>query len=144
MPDVKKVEGWIADLRSGKYKQGRKWLHNNDCFCCLGVAADREGVEWVDCTDFDLEDNQKIFGYGVDFEVIYPDRIVDSDYGLSLIPDGDAFDALDALGAVSSRRSNYSSWLGVLNDEMGMTFSEIADLIENHLLRQVKENQNGS
>ena len=32
---------WIAALRSGEYKQGRKVLRNsNDEFCCLGVLCD--------------------------------------------------------------------------------------------------------
>ena len=31
---------WIAALRSGKYKQGKKFLHQADgSMCCLGVAA---------------------------------------------------------------------------------------------------------
>ncbi|MGD9670225.1 MAG: hypothetical protein AB7U75_14505 [Hyphomicrobiaceae bacterium] len=34
------VEDWIADLRSGKYKQGPSRLRTlTDEFCCLGVAA---------------------------------------------------------------------------------------------------------
>jgi hypothetical protein len=32
---------WIADLRSGEYKQGFGALKTDDGFCCLGVLADR-------------------------------------------------------------------------------------------------------
>lgn len=34
-------DAWVEDLRSGKYKQGRKQLHNaQDEFCCLGVLCE--------------------------------------------------------------------------------------------------------
>jgi hypothetical protein len=43
---------WIKALRSGKYKQGKGYLHikgeKQDSFCCLGVACDlalKAGVE---------------------------------------------------------------------------------------------------
>lgn len=31
---------WIKALRSGKYKQGKGYLHHADKYCCLGVAQD--------------------------------------------------------------------------------------------------------
>ena len=36
---------WVAALRSGKYKQGRKQLFSpmNDSYCCLGVLCDVQG-----------------------------------------------------------------------------------------------------
>lgn len=38
-PEVKRK--WVTALRSGKYKQGRDFLHTrwNDTYCCLGVAV---------------------------------------------------------------------------------------------------------
>lgn len=38
------IRQWVADLRSGKYKQGQQLLHKHnvdgpDEFCCLGVAG---------------------------------------------------------------------------------------------------------
>ena len=40
-------EKWVAGLRSGMYKQGKKYLRTiNDGYCCLGVAADLEGCRW--------------------------------------------------------------------------------------------------
>lgn len=39
--DKETKEKWTEALRSGKYKQGRRWLRNRDDeFCCLGVLAD--------------------------------------------------------------------------------------------------------
>ena len=38
---------WVAALRSGKYKQGQRYLRScNDAYCCLGVLLDIEGVQW--------------------------------------------------------------------------------------------------
>lgn len=31
---------WIEALRSGKYEQGQNWLRIDNCYCCLGVAAE--------------------------------------------------------------------------------------------------------
>lgn len=31
---------WADALRSGKYQQGRGWLRVKDSFCCLGVLCD--------------------------------------------------------------------------------------------------------
>lgn len=38
---------WVAALRSGKYKQAKKKLHNSRTggFCCLGVACDLAGID---------------------------------------------------------------------------------------------------
>lgn len=36
----------VAALRSGKYKQGVNALHQDDTFCCLGVACDIAGAKW--------------------------------------------------------------------------------------------------
>lgn len=41
------VEQWIADLRSGEFKQGSGQLFNteNNSYCCLGVAAQGMGYD---------------------------------------------------------------------------------------------------
>lgn len=31
---------WVEALESGKYKQGRHYLHRDDFYCCLGVACE--------------------------------------------------------------------------------------------------------
>jgi len=31
---------WVKALRSGKYKQGTRWLQANERFCCLGVLCE--------------------------------------------------------------------------------------------------------
>lgn len=37
-PEIKKL--WIEALNSGKYQQGRTFLHKGDKFCCLGVLCE--------------------------------------------------------------------------------------------------------
>lgn len=37
-------KAWIAALRSGKYKQGQKWLNKSGALCCLGVACEVMGM----------------------------------------------------------------------------------------------------
>lgn len=45
---------WVAALRSGKYKQGQRYLRSrNDTYCCLGVLVDIEGVQWETTEGYD-------------------------------------------------------------------------------------------
>ena len=39
---------WLEALRSGKYKQCRYNLRNEDKFCCLGVAGEIFNLSWYD------------------------------------------------------------------------------------------------
>ena len=34
------AKAWVEALRSGKYKQTRRRLHDNDGYCCLGVGCE--------------------------------------------------------------------------------------------------------
>ncbi len=52
--DIK--QRWMDALRSGKYKQGRGYLHKDDSFCCLGVLCD------VVATEIDLPVSQAADG----------------------------------------------------------------------------------
>ncbi len=45
-PEVKGK--WIAALKSGNYKQGKKVLREGDNFCCLGVLCDLYSEENTD------------------------------------------------------------------------------------------------
>ena len=48
----------IADLRSGKYKQGQDRLRRNDELCCLGVACE---VYQEEVGDLEIE-TQLVYG----------------------------------------------------------------------------------
>lgn len=39
-PIKKDIQVWVKALRSGKYKQTKGTLQNNQGYCCLGVACD--------------------------------------------------------------------------------------------------------
>ncbi len=102
---------WIAELRSGKHKQGRLTLHQIDeagehRYCCLGVAcivAEQHGIRVT---------RHKMYG------TIAGAVLVDS----------------------SEQNSATAEWLGLnglgdsrcttMNDSDGLSFAEIADVLE--------------
>ena len=100
------LKRWIADLRSGRYRQGGGCLLSDDgTYCCLGVLANAEvDGYWVrdDCGEWDLE-----FGNGLS-ESVYLIRL-STDLGLP---------------------SSVQGYLVGLNDEEGFTFPQIADWLE--------------
>lgn len=102
---------WVKALRSGKYKQGRDYLHKTgpDRFCCLGVACDLYQKAVGGLTE------QKS-----DYEVRYDDN------GTSL-PDP----VMKWLGIKSACGSLSGGNLQARNDR-GTSFKQIADIIEKH------------
>ena len=46
---------WVEALESDKWKQGTCFLNQNECFCCLGVAAEIFGAEKTGDLDSDGE-----------------------------------------------------------------------------------------
>lgn len=100
---------WVEALRSGKYEQGRSWLHKQGRFCCLGVACEVMGVEWAG----EEEDED---GY------YYAMNLLDFPGHSSILPP----ELTQRLG-ISTDDHNA---LAELNDE-GVPFCDIATLIEN-------------
>lgn len=39
-PNKERIAEWVKDLRSGKFKQGERYLRQDDKFCCLGVGCE--------------------------------------------------------------------------------------------------------
>lgn len=133
------VKKWVEALRSGKYKQGRKALRNkNDEFCCLGVLCDISkkdlGIDWEpeengEFEAFEAYVMEKNGG-------VLPDRVWEyigreaTDYKVQIsitnpkLPDFIA--------------KNYPSgdlYLATLNDTYGLSFEQIADIIEEEFLK---------
>jgi len=136
---------WIEALRSGEYKQGRESLkttneHNNDSYyCCLGVLCDIHSrgtntvwsghpnypvSNYLGCEAFlphtvirwaGLEDKVRLV-------VPYPDDCVENNVDITL-PNGQQTSATK------------------LNDDMGLSFVEIADIIESGV-KEVPETTN--
>ena len=108
------ARAWVAALRSGKYKQGKRALHPTpDTYCCLGVACDlyqrAMGESWQN-------DNSSILSFWGNAQVL-PPRVrlwlgLTFPTSTYLKEDGRTYESL-----------------ANLNDR-GVTFNEIADLIE--------------
>lgn len=104
---------WVEALRSGKYEQGRNYLHPDGLWCCLGVACDIavqhgigewDGPEYVSGNYFPGPDES--------METALPFWLA-------------AFLGRDDLG----RPIGGYGTLSYLND-MGVSFRRIADVIE--------------
>lgn len=60
-PEIK--SDWVKALRSGKYKQGRGLLRNdNDGYCCLGVLCDLHSKVY----NVDWKPYEAIYGFQYD------------------------------------------------------------------------------
>jgi hypothetical protein len=107
--DIKKK--WVAALRSGKYSQGQFALRNNNGFCCLGVLCD---IHRKETGEGSWKENEYKTGKA-------------SQLGLLPRP----------VMKWASLSRNYGIrvkgfTLTAMNDERGSSFSQIADVIEQH------------
>lgn len=113
---------WVSALRSGRYKQGKTYLNADNCFCVMGVLCDiavKAGVgKWK------KQANVKAFQDG-DFlyRATFPDRVR---YWAGFSADEIDSDFFHIY--IKSAKTTISS----LNDE-GMSFNDLADLIEKEL-----------
>lgn len=104
------VKRWVAALRSGEYTQARKSLRDGDSFCCFGVLCDLAardgGPQWKKEKPF--KDDWH-FAYRTSFP---PEKIT------------------EYVGLTESAVEDL-----VTRNDSGYSFKEIADVIENLLLR---------
>lgn len=101
---------WIKALRSGKYSQSKGTLHNENGYCCLGVACSilipkrkREA------------DGSYLYGN-------FPEDQDNSPEWLNRINNN--------FKAKTTTSVEYGQSLSFLNDELGYSFNEIADCLE--------------
>lgn len=102
---------WLEDLRSGKFKQGKKSLRSgDDKFCCLGVLCDqaeRAGVvSFIPSRGPGMYDDERM---------LLPDSVV-------------KWAGLDRKNPVAGGKL-----LTSLNDNLEASFEQIADIIEKEL-----------
>lgn len=121
--DIK--ERWVTALRSGEYDQGQKRLQINGQFCCLGVLCDlavKEGV--IPPPTFESYNGIRVARYAEELSVL-PDE-VSLWAGLTYkgVNGGEEHPDNNPRAGVSN--------LATYNDS-GRPFTEIADLIEEHL-----------
>lgn len=111
-PEIKKE--WAENLRSGDYKQGQSYLHNDNRFCCLGVLCDmavKAGVVKTGMLD-------GIDSYGEEDRVQHlPDEVIQWAGLKGCSP------------LVTYDPEEPDRELTVINDN-GATFKDIADMIE--------------
>ena len=114
--NIEVKEKWLKALRSGEYKQGKGVLRNSDNeFCCLAVLC-----------DVVLEDNPNIGSWK---------STLDNCYYFSTGDDKDAIylpQVISDITGINKRGefSENSAPLTAYNDSYGMTFNQIADIIE--------------
>jgi hypothetical protein len=111
-PQIK--QKWVSALRSGKYQQTQRRLHDENGFCCLGVLCDLYGKE--NNVEWDLANN----GHNV---YVFQDMV-----GCLPVSVKEWADLEDCNPRVDDQTD---SLIG-LNDT-GCTFEQIADVIEKQL-----------
>ena len=116
------AQKWLDALRSGKYKQGREALHEDNEFCCLGVACDlyakEVGGTWVK-EPFDGSTGFYFMVNGYSSQDNLPMPVVEW-LGLNT---NDGFLSPDSSPGVAQS-------LIELNDNFRFDFKKIADVIE--------------
>jgi hypothetical protein len=116
MPQALK-EQWLNALRSGNYIQGTAWLFNpkDTSYCCLGVlehAIDGEVEMISESCSFALPSQVWAEKHGIEFN-------------------GKSQEDFLVWPLLYYQRKLTSAF--TLNDEFGLTFNEIADLIEDQI-----------
>jgi len=109
---------WVKALRSGKYKQGKELLKEEDRFCCLGVACDiylkAHGDKWANLYNDGV-------GWIYDDNTALPPLVRDW-FGIKSCSGN--------FGDVGGDKVEGSTSLVGLNDDRGFSFEQIADVIE--------------
>lgn len=108
------ADKWVAALRSGEFKQGRRALGNkvSNSFCCLGVLCELAVKEEV-CKK---ESTENVYTYDARYTWYLP-HVVKNWANMRT-----------ATGEIKS----LNEYLYALNDIQMKSFTEIADIIEQH------------
>lgn len=131
------VREWVDALRSGKYRQARGQLRDDEGkMCCLGLACELSGTgEWQELPASDLggyvtEDT--LLAYVTPSDKSWQTLPLEVQAWLGFEP-GAPWPAYDNPG-VQVPEMGTMRHLAVLNDEDGFTFEQIADIIEENWL----------
>lgn len=118
MTNWKAIAQWRDELRSGKWKQGQHHLRDaNDNYCCLGVFC--ESVAGIPATPPDSNDPRFAREFSFDEASMFlPDR------------------ARGAMGVSYENPLIFGAQFADLNDDMHLTFDEIADLLDIALIER--------
>jgi hypothetical protein len=119
------AKAWIDALRSNEYPQSRHALKTSAGYCCLGVACEisKLGEFKPQDSDFYLFFSKTPSGYETQNRGHMPLHI-QSHYGL--VRNIVVFDADD------TAHLGYDSNIAELNDVRGLSFNQIADILEKY------------
>lgn len=112
-------EQWVTALRSGEYRQGKRYLHQSNEYCCLGVLCDLAVKAGVLTPE--RRTTAPIISYEEETSTL-PESV--SRWAGLTVPGGRAVVDNPSVDFAGGRIS-----LAELNDE-GHSFREIADVIE--------------
>lgn len=101
---------WLAALRSGDYKQTQGRLRRDEGFCCMGVLCDVIDPSKWRHELHELFSNHATWSYG----------------DLALFPSVSVLPPVEIL-------FNHRNVLSCMNDTKGLSFTEIADWIEQNI-----------
>lgn len=128
---------WVQALRSGEYKQGTHVLKHDNAYCCLGVLCDLYSKEH-DASGFNgenvYEGGTRFMDEEGDYSSYMPTPSVSKWAGLDkgwVVPRTAVSPHL--IKRLPAWYTDGSLGLQLLNDSLGATFDEIADLIEKWL-----------
>lgn len=113
-PSKSNIKKWCKALRSGKYKQTKRFLQDNNGFCCLGVACDI----FINKKEQVLKSNKTLYGYVPENQKASPKWLKDIE---------DEFANITNISLVSLNDSS----------ELNMSFDEIADVLEAVYIHEV-------
>lgn len=131
---------WVEALRSGQYEQGTGRLHRAEngvsLFCCLGVLCDlavKAGATRVGpVVKYDVDDKTPIYT-----DLYYGDEHaagLGTITSFEVLPDNvREWAGLDIHDPVLIYEDDSMTSMSSLNDNIGASFGEIADLIEEQL-----------
>lgn len=109
-PDIQAK--WVAALRSGKYNQCRGQLRKGDCFCAIGVLCDViEPDGWKRGYNGWEHDGQR-----TRLSIEFSRRL--------------GFEPQFGFNGYHPQLAGIGTFICKLNDDLGYSFAEIADLIE--------------
>ena len=130
--DKKTKKEWIKRLRSGKYKQTESVLYSpsEGAYCCLGVLCEIEGKSKEEITNKEFPHNAGVGECMSYYEV----KFLIGSYPLYTVTSSPHFSGDDDELAylVETKKHGWIS-LSALNDSLGYTFEEIADVVEKYV-----------
>jgi hypothetical protein len=130
-------EKWVNALRSGDYEQGQGALRNLDGqYCCLGVLCDLYDKHRME--DFGAESSWTVDTVSLNEYISVLDS---SEVGVPAnevvdwagLPDNNPEVLVDLKDEVGGEAYQCELPIAELNDDQGLTFNELADIIEEQL-----------